>query len=306
LTVTDQAISKLDFMRDLFEARVLLSTGVRGVYGRGSSFVDVIAGVQALIDAISSRHGVTRVSFPPVVPRALLQRTGYMESFPHLCGSVHAFTSDERRLPALLERVKAEGDWTEFLSQTEVVLAPAACYPLYPTLSGTLPEGGRLFDLCQFCFRHEPSDDPARMQSFQIRENVRAGTPADVQRWRAAWMDDGHALLESLGLRLVLASASDPFFGRGGRLMKANQEAQELKFELLVPVWSEDEPTAVASFNYHQEHFGQLFDIRTANGEHAHTACIGFGLERIAIALFKQHGLDTARWPEPVQQRLWP
>jgi seryl-tRNA synthetase len=304
--VTEQVSPKLDFMRRLLDARVLLSTGVRGVYGRGSSFVEVLARVQALIDVISSRHGAEPVSFPPVVPRALLRRTGYMENFPQLCGSVHAFTGDDRRHPPLLERVNAGGDWTEFLSQTEVVLAPAACYPLYPTLSGTLPEGGKLFDLCQFCFRHEPSDDPARMQSFQIRENVRAGTPDDVQRWRATWMDDGHALLESLGLHLHLSAASDPFFGRGGRLMKANQRSQELKFELLVPVWPDSEPTAVASFNYHQEHFGHVFDIRTADGACAHTACIGFGLERVAIALFKEHGLDIARWPDAVRRRLWP
>jgi len=144
------------------------------------------------------------------------------------------------------------------------------------------------------------------MQSFQIRENVRAGSPDDVQRWRAKWMEDGQELLASLGLPLKLDTASDPFFGRGGRLMKANQHAQELKFELLVPIWSEAQPTAVASFNYHQEHFGHVFEIRTAAGECAHTACIGFGLERVAIALFKQHGLEPEHWPAEVRKRLWP
>lgn len=301
----NEASSKLDFMRALLDRRLLLDTGVRGVYGRGAVYDDVIARVQALVDQISSRHGAERVSFPPVIPRAVLRRTGYMENFPQLCGSVHAFAGADDQHEALIERVNADGDWTEFLSQTEVVLAPAACYPLYPTLTGPLPEGGKLFDLCSFCFRHEPSDDPARMQSFQIRENVRAGTPDDVQRWRAQWIEDAQELLGSLELRLQLAGASDPFFGRGGRLMKANQKAQELKFELLVPVWSEAQPTAVASFNYHQEHFGHVFDIRTADGEHAHTACIGFGLERIAIALFKQHGLDPVQWPAAVRTRLW-
>jgi seryl-tRNA synthetase len=144
------------------------------------------------------------------------------------------------------------------------------------------------------------------MQSFQIRENVRAGSPQDVQRWREAWIADAQELLAALGLPFALATASDPFFGRGGRLMSANQRAQELKFELLVPIWSQAEPTAVASFNYHQEHFGHVFDIRTAGGECAHTACIGFGLERVAIALFKQHGLDPERWPAAVRARLWP
>lgn len=304
--MTDQASStKLDFMRRLIDRRILFASGVPGVYGRSSAFDQAIAGVQSLIDTISRRHGAERVSFPPVLPREVLRRTGYLENFPQLCGSVHAFGGGDHQHAALIERVATGGDWTEFLSQTEVVLTPAACYPLYPTLTGALPQGGKLFDLCSFCFRHEPSEDPARMQSFQIRENVRAGTPDDVQRWRAQWIDDAQALLGSLGLQIELAAASDPFFGRGGRLMKAQQQAQELKFELLVPVWSEAEPTAVASFNYHQEHFGQVFDIRTAEGGCAHTACIGFGLERIAIALFKQHGLDAALWPESVRGRLW-
>jgi seryl-tRNA synthetase len=302
----DQASPQADFMRVLLDRRILLATGVPGVYGRGETFDDVIARVQAMIDALSRRHGAERVSFPPVIPRAVVRRTGYMENFPQLCGSVHAFLGGDGQHPALIERVKDGGDWSEYLTQTDVVLAPAACYPLYPTLTGQLPEGGRLFDLCSFCFRHEPSQDPARMQSFQIRENVRAGSPEDVQRWRAQWIEDGQELLAALQLPIVLATASDPFFGRGGRLMKANQQAQELKFELLVPIWSEAEPTAVASFNYHQEHFGHVFDIRTQDGECAHTACIGFGLERVAIALLKQHGLDPKGWPGEVQRRLWP
>ncbi len=293
-------------MRQLLDERVLIASGVPGVYGRGAAFDQTIAGVQSMIDALSRRHGAERVSFPPVLPREILRRVGYLENFPQLCGSIHAFGGGDRQHAELIERVAAGGDWTEFLSQTEVVLTPAACYPLYPTLTGTLPQGGKLFDLCSFCFRHEPSEDPARMQSFQIRENVRVGTPDDVQRWRAQWIEDGQALLESLALNVGLAAASDPFFGRGGRLMKAQQQSQELKFELLVPVWSETEPTAVASFNYHQEHFGHVFDVRSADGACAHTACIGFGLERVAIALFKQHGLDVARWPEAVRNRLWP
>jgi seryl-tRNA synthetase len=293
-------------MREMLDRRVLIASGVRGVYGRGSAFEQVIAGVQSQVDAVSSRHGAERLSFPPVLPRTVLRRVGYLENFPQLCGSVHAFSGDDQKHAGLIERVAAGGDWSEFLGQTEVVLTPAACYPLYPTLTGTLPHGGKLFDLCSFCFRHEPSDDPARMQSFQIRENVRAGTADDVQRWRAQWIEDGQALLESLGLQVQLAAASDPFFGRGGRLMKAQQQTQELKFELLVQVWSEAEPTAVASFNYHQEHFGHVFDIQTADGAIAHTACIGFGLERVAIALFKRHGLELGRWPEVVRRRLWP
>ena len=49
-------------------------------------------------------------------------------------------------------------------------------------------------------------------------------------------------------------SPADPFFGRSGRMLAASQREQALKFEVLVPI-AGPEPTAVASFNYHQDHF---------------------------------------------------
>ena len=58
------------------------------------------------------------------------------------------------------------------------------------------------------------------------------------------------------------------------------------------------------SFNYHEDHFGSKFDIKTSAGEVAHTACLGFGFERITLALFKTHGLRVANWPEPVRKVL--
>ena len=36
----------------------------------------------------------------------------------------------------------------------------------------------------------------------------------------------------------------------------------------------------------------------------AHSACVGFGLERIALALFRKHGFDPDRWPHDVKQVL--
>src|SRR6188508_2528190 len=114
----DEASSKLDFMRKLLERRILIATGVQGVYGRGSVYDDVIARIQALVDVISRRHGAERISFPPVIPRAVVRRTGYMENFPQLCGSVHAFLGTDAQHPALIDRVKSGGDWSEFLSET--------------------------------------------------------------------------------------------------------------------------------------------------------------------------------------------
>ena len=79
-----------------------------------------------------------------------------------------------------------------------------------------------------------------------------------------------------------------------------NQREQKLKYELVLPICSVEAPTALMSFNYHQDHFGLLFDIETSEGKVAHTACVGFGLERIALAMFKTHGPVMAEWPAAV------
>jgi seryl-tRNA synthetase len=89
-------------------------------------------------------------------------------------------------------------------------------------------------------------------------------------------------------------------------MLSSAQREQRLKFEVVVPVISEENPTAVCSFNYHQDYFSKTFEIVQANGEPAQTACLGFGLERVCMALFKHHGFDPKRWPAVVRDKLWP
>ncbi|MBV9465612.1 MAG: hypothetical protein JO169_05810, partial [Solirubrobacterales bacterium] len=104
-------------------------------------------------------------------------------------------------------------------------------------------------------------------------------------------------------LELELDVAHDPFFGRTGRLLAAQQRDQELKWELLAPVAGE-KPTAIASSNYHQDHFGLTYELQTAGGEPAHTGCMAFGEERVTLALLSAHGLEVSSWPEQVLEKL--
>ena len=87
-------------------------------------------------------------------------------------------------------------------------------------------------------------------------------------------------------------------------LLAASQREESLKFELLVPIHAKEHPTACVSFNYHRDLFGQAWKIETADGPPAHTACVGFGVERITLALFKHHGFAVAQWPQKVRDVL--
>jgi seryl-tRNA synthetase len=284
---------------------LIVPVGVPGVFGRGAVFEDVLERFNALVSDVARDDKAETYTFPPVIDRRILEKVNYLDSFPHLCGSIHSFFGNAIQALALAEKAKAGGEWGNDLQQTGVVLNPAACYPVYPSFAGTLPEDGRLVTMLNWVYRHEPSAEPTRMQSFRVREFVRAGRPAQVVAWRDMWLQRGLDLLTSLGLPVRSDVASDPFFGRGGKILATNQKEQKLKFEILVPVISQDDPTAVCSFNFHQDHFGSTFDIKTSDGEVANTACLGFGLERVTMALFKTHGFDPQSWPQPVRARLW-
>jgi aspartyl-tRNA synthetase len=58
------------------------------------------------------------------------------------------------------------------------------------------------------------------------------------------------------------------------------------------------------SFNYHREHFGVTWDIWDTNGEPAHTGCVAFGMDRLAVAMFHTHGTDLDKWPAGVRKTL--
>jgi seryl-tRNA synthetase len=295
------------FLEELIERGLLLESGVPGIYGHSEVFEDVRSGLDQLLTREAGSRGAERLRFPPLLPRRQLESSGYLASFPHLAGSVYAFDGDEREAARQAERAARHEHWGEFQQMTELALMPAACYPVYPAIArrGRLTEGGAFIDAGgSWVFRHEPSYDPARRQMFHQHELVRIGEPDTVLEWRDEWAQRGLALLRGLGLAAELDNANDPFFGRRGRMLAKNQLEQALKLELLVQI-AGPEFTALASFNHHVDHFGSTYGIELADGSTAHTACLGFGHERIVLALLRTHGLDPSSWPAAARAKLW-
>lgn len=296
----------LKFHEGLVAAGLIVPVGVQGAFGRGKVFEDVLEAFNHAVSRVAGDDGAEYYVFPPVIERKVLEKVHYMDSFPQLAGTVHSFFGKELDARKLSERIHNGEAWGDAMGITDVTLNPAACYPVYPSFTGTVPPEGRLVTMLNWVYRHEPSPEPTRMQAFRVREYVRCGTADQVVQWRDTWLERGLALLESLGLPAAADVATDPFFGKGGKMLAASQRELKLKFEVLVPVISKDKPTACCSFNYHEGKFAEAFDIRTPDGQLANTACLGFGLERCVMALFQTHGFDPGAWPTAVRQRLWP
>jgi seryl-tRNA synthetase len=279
--------------------------GVLGVYARTALYEQVLDQVNAYISRLRDpRAQILR--FPPVMSRAQLEKSGYLKSFPNLLGCVCALHGTESEIRAAADSHESGGDWTRGLAASDLVLSPAACYPVYPLVaaSGLLPLDGLFFDVAADCFRHEPSNELNRLQSFRMREFVRIGSPEQITTFREEWMARAEQLVRELGLPATIDVASDPFFGRVGQVMAVSQRQQSLKFELLIPYYSGANPTACMSFNYHRDHFGLVWGIQGDSGEPAHTGCVAFGVDRLVVALFCVHGVDLAEWPAVVRKTL--
>ncbi len=303
---SDPQAGQRRYQQALIEAGLLIPGGVDGVYGRSAVFEAIADGLNFAVTALGADQHAEVMRFPPAMSRKDFEASEYLKSFPQLAGTVHSFCGNDRDQHRLLARLEAGEEWADEQRPTRVVMTPAACYPIYPALArrGPLPAGGRVVDALSYCFRHEPSIDPARMQMFRQREYVRLGNAGQIIAFRQLWMERGQQLATALALPHEVEVANDPFFGRGGKIVADSQRELKLKFELLIPINDGAPPTACMSFNYHMDHFGHVWDLRTADGALAHTGCVGFGIERLTLALLRHHGFDVARWPKDVRTTL--
>src|SRR5271169_574777 len=131
------------------------SMGVDGVYARTALYAHAVERLERYITRQRDPKAEI-MEFPPVMSRMQLEKSGYLKSFPNLLGCVCALHGTEASIRAAAERHETGGDWTTSLSPADLVLSPAACYPVYPMVAarGPVPPGGLQFDIEADCFRH--------------------------------------------------------------------------------------------------------------------------------------------------------
>jgi seryl-tRNA synthetase len=297
----------LDNPLNLAEAPAMLSSGpipteATGVFLYPGPFEDVIAALRHGITALAADEPCQRLVIPPVISRSTIERAGYVKAFPQLLGTVHSYTGDGRDWAALAPLVERGGAWHAQQRISDLVLLPAACYPVYASLAGRSLDEPAKFRVEANCFRQELTSETGRLRSFRMVELVTVATEDYCVQWRAHWLERVRDWLSAMSLQVAIEVADDPFFGPGRKLFQAAQRAQELKFELKVAV-ADGLVQAVASANFHKDHFGETFEI-SADGERANTACMAFGMERIALALINAHGPSLADWPPEIRRLL--
>ena len=188
-----------------------------------------------------------------------------------------------------------------------------------------LPQPGRLLPGLSELHRHAARKGPPR-HDVQLGLPPRAVARADahavvprarVRARRHAGRGRGVArhvarsaaleLLEALGLPAKSDVASDPFFGRGGKMLADGQKEQKLKFEVLVPVISKEKPDRGVLVQLPPGPLRQgLRDQAPPTARSPTPRASASASSACVMALFQTHGFDPDEWPKAVREQLWP
>jgi seryl-tRNA synthetase len=260
--------------------------------------------LDACIRDIALRElGAVEYRYPTLIPVSAMTRCGYLGSFPQQLMFMTRLHADLDSYTAFLEDAEASGDAAGLLAycrDVDYCLPPTMCFHTYHQLhDGPLPAEALVVTSRGKSFRFETRYRRTleRLWDFTIREIVFLGSREFVLRCRQRFLDASLALVERLGLTGRCEVANDAFFLKDSADHAWSQRFLELKYELRLNVDAET-TIAVGSFNFHERFFADSFRIGSGGADHVHTACVGFGLERLAYAFLCHHGIDAARWPE--------
>jgi len=277
----------------------------RGRYGFGPTMVALMDCFELFVRNMATKFQAPAHCFPALIGGDVLDRCRYLRNFPASLNFLTHLREDHGAIQEFARSVRWEGEQVAFdrgcLSPVECLLSPSVCFHWYMWLRNSELAQPRAITALGKCFRYESSNLTGleRLWDFTMREIIFVG-PADyVLASRNTLVDLSAAFLNELGMAYEITTATDPFFVDSYAAQAAYQQGFDLKFELLAPLPYSGKKLAVGSINYHQDFFGRSFAIQAA-GSPAHTGCIGFGYERLALAFLAQHGLEPSHWPDAV------
>jgi seryl-tRNA synthetase len=275
----------------------------RGRYGFGPKLVALMEYFDLRVRAMATAFQADSRSFPSLIGADVLDRCRYLKNFPSSLNLVSHLREDHGVLQEFARSVRWDGEQLVCdrtgLSGVECLLSPSVCFHWYMWLRDSKLAQPYAITALGKCFRYESSNLAGleRLWDFTMREIVFVGPTDYVLASTSRLAGLSAQFLNELGMAYEITSATDPFFVDSYAAQSAYQQGFDLKYELLAPLPYSGKKLAVGSINYHQDFFGRSFAIETIAGP-AHTGCIGFGYERLALAFLAQHGIDAKNWPD--------
>lgn len=241
--------------------------------------LNIVRLLERRIAGWAAEIGAQEHSYPPLQRVEDLSRIDYFLNFPHLGTLATRIRPDHLKTSYGTQRA-LRSICCEHLDDAHFVLPSAACYSIYFDFENSQLTEPIYVTTIARCYRNEDEyTNLSRLWGFQMRELVCLGRTADVQAHLQNFRVKIKAFTERLGLPIEVSLATDPFFDRSSS-RAAMQQIFPVKEEFVYGA-----KVAIASINFHRNFFGERCHISTADGEHAFTGCVAFGIERWIHAL---------------------
>lgn len=247
------------------------------------SFVDVMDLFDRKLLQWAKEDGAESFLYPDLISTGKIAACQYMEQFHQHCYfSCHSKTDqyDEQAL-----------------EPAGYINNPSICMHSYIQYEGSVIDSRHPVVLTAKgkCKRKEAKEYVTldRLSDFTMREIVFMGPEQYVLEKRRRYMDLAEGLMKDLSIVGNIKESNDPFFKKEDAAKSGFQRRFKLKYELNFMDMDGDREVAVASFNYHGIHFGRAFRILTEDNKYIYTACMAFGLERLAYTYITQTGPDA-------------
>lgn len=250
--------------------------------------------------------------YPNCIPIQSLAQAHHLSSFPEHLHFLTHLREDLEVLDDFSNRAR-DGDPCPVPGPREVspialVQNPSTCYHCYAARANSDIGGDRAITAITRCHRFEAANHQqfGRLLEFSLREVIFLGSPDYARQTRATTLELVETLASDWCLYGELAAANDPFFTSDYAFKAAQQQRLALKYEYRMTIPGQDAKLAVMSSNLHGPTFSKAFNIKR-DGRVINTGCLGFGLERLALAILHQHGIEPVQWPERLARdyRSW-
>jgi seryl-tRNA synthetase len=260
----------------------------------GGAVLELAQRIDGLFAHWARQFGAQEQQYSPLVPVDDLHKLEYFKSFPHQAIFPVSLSPDDENLNVFSDDpISSNGELK--LARTAPIhhcLAPAACFPIYMSLAGQELPTTLLVTLRSTCFRKEESTTPLERQpTFTMREVVCVGAQDEVLDYLDRFKAVVEEFFQHWSMPVTLERATDPFFNAPTNRKYIMQKIAPLKHEMIY-----DGHLAIGSINFHQNSFGETFDI-SCQGKAVFSGCVAFGIERWLFAFLDCFGTDSAGWP---------
>jgi len=268
-----------------------------GLIGFGREFREAVQKLDQLILSWANALRADDYVYPDLISVETLHRCNYIKQFPSQLMFASHVIHDLDKIHGLSE-CGDEGNPSRisaFMEESQYAVKPTLCMHVYEQFKNRNLNEPRVITTLGKCKRYEPinAQKVERLLDFSMREIVFLGPASYVLQKREELMALVSEYITKLDLHANIQTGMDPFFTTAYSQKALLQKRFKMKYELEAYLPYNQSFISVASFNYHETYFSNIFNITNHDGDKLHTGCVGFGLERFIYAYLSQMGLTN-------------